>query len=210
MGCTRPDAGGLYFGCNDLTWWMHDALKSYFLERTKVNEETLASLSPYFKEKAYKKNELLLREGEVCKFNYFVISGCLRLYSVSRDGSENTRHLAFEGRFATAFTSLITAQPSMEYIQSMEHSTVLSISKADFFELVNNQPAVNKVYRNILEAAYITTQKRIYDLQGANSLERLKGLLEQQPNVFKRVSGKVIASYLGVTPYTLSRLKNRL
>jgi CRP-like cAMP-binding protein len=199
-----------YLKENLLIWYMHAILKSYFQERTQIKEATLASLSRYFKEKTVNKNEFLLREGEVCKFNYFVISGCLRMYSVNKDGLENTRYIAFEGKFATSFTSLLTGQPSIEYIQSLEKSTVLSISKVDFFFLVENEPAVNVIYRNILESAYITTQKRIYDFQGADSLHRLKWLLEQQPNVFDRISNKVIASYLGVTPYTLSRLKANL
>ena len=95
----------------------------------------------------------------------------------------------------------------MEYIQSLEDTTVLAIARQDFFDLVEREPAVNKVYRHILESAYITTQKRIYDLQGADSLHRLKWLLAQQPRVFERLPGKIIASYLGITPYTLSRLK---
>lgn len=189
---------------------MHAILESYFLERSRISKEKLSSLSPYFKERKFDKHEYLLREGEVCKFNYFVVSGSLRLFSVNKDGIENTRYIAFQGKFATSFTSLITRQPSIEYIQSLERSTVLSISRDDFFFLVENEPAVNVIYRNILESAYITTQKRIYDLQGADSLQRLEWLLEQQPDVFERVSNKVIASYLGVTPYTLSRLKTKL
>lgn len=189
---------------------MHAALAAYFYDKTDINEETLASLTPYFREKTIRKNEFLLREGEVCQSNYFVISGCMRLYSVNQEGLENTRYIAFERKFATSFTSLITGQPSIEYIQSLEKSTVLAISKEDFFYLVEHEPAVNKVYRNILESAYITTQKRIYDLQGTDSLNRLKLLLAQQPQVFKRLSNKVIASYLGITPYTLSRLKSSL
>ncbi|MFM7430392.1 MAG: Crp/Fnr family transcriptional regulator [Flammeovirgaceae bacterium] len=80
---------------------MHSTLKSYFHEITGAGEEKLAALSQYFVEKHVKKNEWLLREGEVCKFNYFVVSGCLRLYSVNPAGIENTRYLAFEKKFAT-------------------------------------------------------------------------------------------------------------
>jgi CRP-like cAMP-binding protein len=201
---------GHFLKANLLTWCMHALFKSYFEERTQVSEDKLAFLFSYFKERKVGKNEFLLREGEVCKSNYFVISGCLRLYSVSKNGLENTRYIAFEGKFGTSLTSLLTAQPSIEYIQSLEASTVLCISRDDFFFLVENEPAVNSIYRNILESAYITTQKRIYDFQGADSLQRLRWLREQQPNVFDRLSNKVIASYLGVTPYTLSRLKAHL
>jgi CRP-like cAMP-binding protein len=189
---------------------MHEALKLYFKNRTQITEEKLEELAPYFKEKKFKKNELLLREGEICKFNYFVVSGCLRLYSVNPEGLENTRYIALEGKFGTSFTSLITGQPSLEYIQCLEKSTVLTISKDDFFLLVENEPAVNLIYRKILESAYITTQKRIYDFQGSDSLQRLKFLIEKHPNIFGRLSNKIIASYLGITPYTLSRLKANL
>lgn len=189
---------------------MHAILKSYFKAKTPIDEDRLALLSPYFKEREVSKNELLLRQGEVCKSVYFVVCGCFRLYSINKDGIENTRHIAFEGKFGTAFTSLLTGQPSTEYIQSLEESMVLSISKGDFFFLVENEPSVNSIYRNILESAYITTQKRIYDFQGVDSLQRLKQLLEQQPNIFNRLSSKTIASYLGVTPYTLSRLKKNI
>lgn len=189
---------------------MHAVLKSYFREITNIKEEKLDYLSPYFKEKTVKKNEFLLREGEICKFNYFVISGCLRLYSVNTDGVENTRYIAFEKKFATSFTSLITGERAIEYIQSLENSILLAIEKEDFFNLVENEPEVNKIYRHILESAYITTQKRIYDLQGVDSLNRLKWIIKEQPKLFKRISNKVIASYLGVTPYTLSRLKANL
>jgi CRP-like cAMP-binding protein len=189
---------------------MHTVLKTYFHNLTTIEDEKLELLSPYFKEKKIKKNEFLLREGEVCKFNYFVISGCLRLFSVNNEGFENTRYIAFEGKFGTSFTSLITGQPSIEYIQSLEKSTVLCINKEDFYYLVEHEPAVNKIYRNILESAYITTQRRIYDFQGTDSLERLRWLIKQQPNIFNKISHKIIASYLGITPYTLSRLKTQL
>ena len=193
-----------------LTGDMHEILKSYFKEFTRSSEEKLDALSPYFNTKTVKKNEFLLREGEVCKFVYFVVTGCLRFYSLNEDGAENTRYFAFERKFGTSFTSLITGKPSHEYIQCLEHSTVLVINKVDFFYLVEHEPSVNKVYRHILESAYITTQRRIYDLQGADSLSRLKWLVDQQPQVFTRISSKVIASYLGVTPYTLSRLRKSL
>lgn len=189
---------------------MHPVLRSYIKARTQIDEERLTRLAPYFKELQVGKNEFLLREGEVCRFVYFVVSGCFRLYSVNSEGIENTRYIAFEGKFGTSFTSILTGQPSTEYIQSLEKTSVLSITKADFFKLVENEPAINAIYRNILESAYITTQKRIYDLQGADGLQRLKWLLGQQPQIFERLSNKVIASYLGVTPYTLCRLKNTL
>lgn len=189
---------------------MHPKLKLYFEERTQISEERLQVLAPFFKEKTFRKYAFLLREGEVCKHNYFVVSGCVRLFSVNVEGTENTRYFGFEGKFATSFTSLISRQPAFESIQCLEKSTVLSIYRDDFSHLVETEPAVNAIYRNILESAYITTQKRIYDFQGADSLQRVKWLLERYPDILSRLSNKIVASYLGITPYTLSRIKAKL
>jgi CRP-like cAMP-binding protein len=189
---------------------MHPLLRDYFLKRTDTDKHVFERISPYFEEKSFKRNEYVLREGEICKHNYFIISGCMRLFSINKEGVENTRYFAFEGKFATCFTSLISGLPAFENIQSLEKTTVLRIHRDDFYYLVETEAAVNKVYRNIMESAYITTQRRIYDFQGADSLERVQWLLKHQPKILSRLSNKVVASYLGITPYTLSRLKAKL
>lgn len=189
---------------------MHIVLRNYFMERTEATEDQLEHIFSFFVEKNCKKNEYLLREGEVCKHVYFVISGCVRLFSTNSEGEENTRYIAFEGKFGTCFTSLVTGQPAFENIQCLERTDVLSIFKDDFYRLVETDQAVNKIYRGILESAYITTQKRIYDFQGADSLQRIQWLLKHQPKILSRLSNKVVASYLGITPFTLSRLKSKI
>ncbi len=189
---------------------MYELLYQYFKIKTGIDEKTFTSFSPYFKLKKVKKHAFLLMEGDVCRFNFFVNKGCIRFYTTNQEAQESTRYFAFEGKFGTALTSLIEQTPSFESIQAVEKSELLIISRHDFYHLVNTVPAVNLVYRDILEMAYITSQKRIYDLQGQSALERLKWLLAYQPNILNRLSSKVIASYLGVTPYTLSRLKSEL
>lgn len=189
---------------------MHSLLHSYFEEKAPIDREVFERIAPLFRSRKTKRNEILLSEGEICKFNLFVNKGCVRLYTVSNDGTELTRYFAFEGKFGTALSSLIEEKPSFEYIQSIEKSEILVISKTDFFRLVETIPQVNLIYRDMLEMAYITSQKRIYGLQGQSALERLKWLIAHQPGILTRLSSKMIASYLGVTPYTLSRLKAQL
>lgn len=189
---------------------MYQKLYEYFNERTNIEPDAFGEISRYFKPKKIEKDEFLLFEGEICKFNLFVNSGCIRFYSTNTEGQEQTRYFAFEEKFGIALTSLIEQKPSFEYIQSLEESEVLVISREDFFWLVDKVPDVNLIYRDILEMAYVTSQKRIYGLQGDSALDRLKWLLAYQPDIFTRLSSKVIASYLGVTPFTLSRLKKKL
>ncbi|MBO0331143.1 Crp/Fnr family transcriptional regulator [[Muricauda] lutisoli] len=97
----------------------------------------------YFKPRTYAKNEILLSEGQICETNYFVNEGCLRFFSLNKDGTELTRYFAFPGKFGTALSSLIDQKPSFEYIESIENTVVLEISRKDFFDLVERFPAVN-------------------------------------------------------------------
>ena len=187
-----------------------ELLYRYMSERTGLSEQEFEPISACFQPCSYKTNQYLLREGEVCQHNYFVTKGSFRMYHVNAEGMELTRYFAFENKFGTNLTSLIEGSPSIENLQAIEPLEVLRISKTDFFDLVDSNPAITKIYRNILENAYITSQKRIYDLQGMTALDRLRWLLEQYPMILTRIPSRMIASYLGITPYTLSRLKSQL
>jgi len=189
---------------------MHEHLFKYFTEKVRIGRAEFDIFSHSFKPLKLKRNEFLLRPGETCKHNYFVTAGCLRFFTTNQEGQEVTRYFAFEGSFGTALTSFIEKSPTFEYIQSIQKSEVLAISRQDFYELVDNNPYIWSIYKDILEKAYITSQKRIYGLQGDSALDRLKWLMEYQPKILSKLSNKVIASYLGVTPYTLSRLKSEL
>jgi CRP-like cAMP-binding protein len=186
---------------------MYKQLHQYFIERTNISEEQFLNIKDYFKHRSLKRNEFLLHVGETCKYNYFVNAGCLRFFTINEEGQELTRYFSFENRFATSMASFIKELPSIEYMQSIMKSEVLVISRQDYYHLVETTPEVNYVYRHMLEMAYIMSQERIYGFQGQSALERLKWLMDQEPKILSKLSNKVIASYLGVTPYTLSRLK---
>jgi CRP-like cAMP-binding protein len=186
---------------------MYKQLHQYFMERTNISEEQFMKIKDYFKAKTLRRNEYLLRLGQTCKYCYFVNTGCLRFYTINEEGQELTRYFGFENKFATSFTSLISQKTSPENIQSIIQSEVLMISRRDFYHLVDTVPEVNIVYRRILEMAYIMSQERIYGFQGQSALERLRWLLDREPRILSMLSNKVVASYLGVTQYTLSRLK---
>lgn len=189
---------------------MYQVLHEYFNGFTDIDEAVFNEIAGYFKEQKVKQNEYILSEGEVCRFNIFVCQGCIRFYTRSGEGDEHTRYFAFEGSFGTALTSFITQEPSEEYIQSVEKSVILKVSRRDFYEMVGKMPEMAHVYRHILESAYITSQQRIYGLQYLTALERLRWLLEYRPKILSRIPNKLVASYLGITPYTLSRLKSKL
>lgn len=185
-------------------------LYDYIEKLHPLNKEVKEKIAESFIFKRVAKNEFLLREGEICKYNYFVLKGSLRLYKVDPKGEELIRYFAFENKFVSNLTSFISGHASDEYIQANEKTEALCIGRSDFYELVETNKALNRVYRNMLENAYITSQKRIYNFQGYTALERLQWLLQEYPGILSRLPSRMIASYLGITPFTLSRLKAEL
>jgi CRP-like cAMP-binding protein len=123
---------------------------------------------------------------------------------------EGTRYFAFEGAFGTALPSLIEQTPAFEFVQTIENSELLKISRESFFHLVDTVPQFACVYRKILEMGFITAQKRIYGFQSYDAMQKVRWVMQYQPDFLVRVSNKMAASYLGLTPATLSRIKSKL
>lgn len=188
----------------------YPALLAYFQKLSDLTQEEFNEFKDKFVFHQAKRREFILQEGEVCHANYFIVQGSFRMYQINEMGQEMIRYFALENKFGTNLTSLIEGSPSVEYIQAIEPTAYFKISRSDFFHLVETSPHVNKAYRNILENAYITSQKRIYKLQGMSALDRLKWLIEHYPGILTRIPSKMIASYLGITPFTMSRLKSEL
>jgi CRP-like cAMP-binding protein len=189
---------------------MYDRLHTYLKNGVGITPEKFITICKYFELVSFKKNEFVLRSGETSRHMYFVNTGCIRFYSINQEGDEMTRYFAFEGKFGTALTSLINQEPSVEFMQSVLETEVLKIRRKDFYFLVDTMPEVSAVYQNMLEQAYIMSQQRIYGFQGYPALDRLKWLLAHHPTILSKLSNKVVASYLGITQYTLSRLKSEL
>ena len=189
---------------------MYDKLVVYLKTRATVSDEDLQHICSLFTAFKTKRNEILLREGEICRHYYFVNKGCLRLFTTNSEGVQTTRYFAFEGAFGTALPSLITQTPAFECVQTIEQSDLLKISRDSFFNLVDTVPAFGKIYRQILERGFITAQQRIYGFQGFDAMEKVKWVMNYQPDFLVRVSNKMAASYLGITPSTLSRIKSKL
>ncbi|WP_229216384.1 Crp/Fnr family transcriptional regulator [Dyadobacter sp. 3J3] len=164
----------------------------------------------FFHPVSAKRNQILVNYNETCRIYYFINKGSLRLFTVNKSGLETSRYFAFEGMFITALPSFIDQQPAEEFLQAIEKSELLAITRKDFYEMVRTVPEFGHIYREILEIGFVNAQKRIYGFQGFDALEKVKWLIKFQPKFLLRVSNKMAASYLGMSPSTLSRVKSRL
>jgi len=181
-----------------------------FLKSKNIEDDKLKTICSFFKFKKANRNEILVDYNDVCQHYYFVNKGCLRLFTVNKDGIENSRYFAFEGIFGTALPSFIDQKPALEYLQSIEKSELLVIKRKDFFYLVDTYPEFLAIYREILELGFINAQQRIYGFQGLDAFEKVSWTIKNNPKLLLRISNKMAASYLGMSPSTLSRMKAKL
>ncbi len=172
--------------------------------------EIVQFCSEKIKVKNVQKGEFFLQPGEVCNDTFFVNKGLLRMYSIDKNGKEHILHFAPENWILVDRSSLYLNQPSDYYIDAVEPSEVLVLSPEYFDFLAENQPSVIAKQNVLLHKHVSSLQKRITQLLGATAEERYVDFLKTYPNIFERVPQWMVASYLGVTPESLSRVRKEL
>lgn len=144
--------------------------------------------------------------GHTCKTIYFVKEGCVRIYYF-KDGVDITESFEFENAMVARAESLFTGKPSRKGIQAIEDSALIAIDSNKLFKLFDSHPGLERLFRKIIETAYVNTVNRLESLQFHTAEDRYFNLLKDHPNILKRVPLKYIASYLGITPVSLSRIR---
>jgi CRP-like cAMP-binding protein len=185
-----------------------ETLFKHIQKYTAISADAQAALQPCFEQVVLSKGANLLTEGKVCRNLYFVESGALRGY-YTLDGKEITHWFGFETDFVTSLHSFITAAPAIENIQLLEGSILWSISKESLMALLNRYHELERLVRIVYEKYYIQLEERLVNAQFKTAAERYESLLRQSPHIIERVSLGHIASYLGISQETLSRVRNR-
>lgn len=178
-----------------------------------VNESDLAELLTDFqkimKKESFSKKELLHNEGTVCNHLFLIEKGIARSFYY-KDGKDITAHFAIENGTITAIDSFIQRKNSRYNIELLEDSEIISISHQDMHDLLQEKPQYEKYIRIFLEQIYIDLAERIEDLLFHTAKERYDKLVENTPNLLQRVNLKHIASYIGITQETLSRIRTQV
>ena len=188
---------------------MHSLLKRYIQINVPVEPKQLDSMVKLFKPKTVKRNSILLSAGDVSRELYFVNKGVIRTYYISRGGNQRTRYFAFDGIVGTALSSFITQQPSFEFVDALEDSELLCISRDSFYRLVDEMPEWANYYRKLLEFAYSYQNKQIENLVTLSAGERYDDIMKNHPEYIQRLPNHILASYLDMSQETLSRLKTK-
>jgi CRP-like cAMP-binding protein len=162
-----------------------------------------------FENRAVKKNQILLEAGKRCTEMYFVKSGYLRVYSLS-NGMETTLWIAGGGAFITSLSSFIFEMPNNWYIQTVTYCELEVISRQDHFDLLKECPKWMEFDIILLSKSFAMLEERMFHQLYTNSTERLQKLQSNNPDLFKHVPLQYIASSLGITPETLSRIRKKV
>lgn len=186
------------------------SLKENITQFLGYEPENLEQVLSRFALVSSKRGDLLLREGEVCQAVYFILKGSLQVFVLDDKGAEWTRDFYFENQWVTNIFSIQNRTESKEAIRCLEPCDLMMIKAEDFGFLMESIPQFKDVYQKILELSYNSTVYKVNTLTSLSAADKLKWLLENQPKILSRISSKLVASYLGMTPETLTRLKAKL
>jgi CRP-like cAMP-binding protein len=184
-------------------------LLSHIKNYAPLSEAAEQALNDAFEKRLLPKNEFLVRQGNRCRHLYFLESGALRGY-YNLEGKEITHWFGFEKDFVTSFHSFITGEPAVENIQLMEGSILWAISKETLSSLFNQYHEIERLVRIAYEKYYIRLEERFVNAQFKTATERYENLLQQMPHLPERAPLGYIASYLGISQETLSRIRSRI
>ena len=188
---------------------MLENLKNHIARFVEIDEQDYAEILPYFRVVQAKKKQNLLTEGKVCKSNYFVSKGCLRLFFVNEKGIEQTIQFALENWWIADYTSFSSQKPSGFYIQAVERSEVLALDFVSQEEMLHRFPQMERYFRLVHQRAHAATQFRIKFLYSLSKEEFYNHFNKLYPEFVQRIPQYLLASFLGLTPEYLSEIRGR-
>ena len=190
---------------------MHENLLAYInhYSKTPLSSEEEALVIATFQPKKLRKKQYFLQEGDVCKYASFVVKGAMRQYSVDDKGIEHIVHLFIENYWASDRESTIMLTPSKYNIDAWEDTELLIITRAEMLDLMEKIPALVEMIRLMDERNAIANQRRLSSTISNSAEKRYEEFVENHPQFIQRFPQHIIASYLGITKETLSRIRKQ-
>jgi CRP-like cAMP-binding protein len=188
---------------------MFDQFKDYLRKKVKISDEQFELISGVIKVKSFEKNKVILSPGELNTSTYFVTEGLMRCYSIDSKAKVNIIQFAPELWWLSERNSFFN-EPADFYIDVIEPTTALVLPKNFFSDAAVHVPSMHELNNNMLNNSIRFMQKRINMLLSATAEERYLDFIKLYPNLTLRVPQWMIASYLGITPESLSRVRKDL
>jgi CRP-like cAMP-binding protein len=188
---------------------MYDLILANISKYIQLTDEEIKFFTSLLRHRRIRKRQYVLQAGDINQFENFVVKGCLRAYTVDSEGQEHIVMFGLEGWWISDLYSFLTNTPATQNIDALENSEVLSIEKSDLEKLYEEVPKFNKFFRRLLQNAFVAHQKRIIATISQTAEEQYIAFISKYPSIEQRVPQNQIASYLGLTPETISRIRRQ-
>lgn len=191
---------------------MYQTLLQYIIDYSsmKVSDQEFEMIQSAFKPKKLRKRQYLLQEGDVCKYLSFICKGAMRQYSVDNKGVEHIVRFGIERWWMADYESFTTKIPCSYDIDAIEDTELLQISSEHLDELKAKVPAIDAMIEKMNQRSYVSHQKRIRSSISQTAEDRFSELMNTYPEFLQRFPQNMIASYLGISPETLSRIRKQM
>lgn len=188
---------------------MLDVLLSHIQNKVTVTDEDKERIQSFFTSRKLRKKQYLLQEGDICKCLSFVSKGLLKSYFLDEKGNERINMFAFEGWWISDFNSFIHQEKAVLNIDAIEETEVLMITQADYEKMLLEIPVMDRYFRILYQNSLVTKDYRLIVSNGYTAEEKYLELAQKNPEMIKRVPHNLIASYLGLAPETVSRIRKK-
>lgn len=187
-----------------------EPLLNYFNNIIPLNAEETQLVTEFFKSRLYRKKQYVLQENDVCNQFNFVVRGCLRMYKIDEKGNTHILQFASENWWLSDIGSFHQKKPSELCIDALEDTMILQISYENLIRLYISAPKFDRIFRVLIEDSFVTLQNRLLQNISSTAEDRYLSFLETYCHLSNRLSQMQIASFLGITPEFLSKLKAKL
>lgn len=189
---------------------MNQLLRNNIAKHVSLGEDQLQQFHDLFEPRLFKKKSYFLSEGQICAHEGFVLKGLFRVYHVDANGVEQVLYFAPEDWWIADIDSFSNQKPSNLFIEALEDSEVLVISRKNKDFAYEHFPAIEKLFRIMTQKTHVALQRRMIDNLSKTADKRYQDFLAKYPDLYNRLSNRQIAAYLGISHEFLSKIRNKL
>ncbi len=186
---------------------MFDELHKHIARRVDITDDEFALCTAFMIPRSIRRKQFFVQEGDPDRFIAYVTHGCLRTYTVDEKGEEHILDFAIDDWWASDLHSFLTGEAATFNIDALEDSRLLLLDREGREGLMRAVPKMERFFRLLQEANYVATHRRISETLSKTAEERYLNFLKKYPQLVQRIPQKHIASYLGITPQSLSRIR---
>lgn len=186
------------------------AIIKHFQSYLRLSNEEISLIEARIKHRTIKRRQKILQEGTICKHYTFVVKGCFKMYGVDDKGYEHNIQFAAENDWIMDIGSFHAMKSSHLHIEAIEAAEIIQIEQQDLYYLYTNIPKLDRIFKVIIENKFVELQNRVLQNFSSTAQQRYLSFLEQYPLLSNRLPNTQIASYLGITPEFLSKIRKDL